>query len=156
MSFTQVLLLEDMYKLGFKGDVVRVKNGYARNFLVPQHKARIADKSTIVLQEKLRDERRQQLEAERKADQELMAKINDKLITVSANADEDSKLYGSISAQDIAQLLSEQHQVELPKKAIQLEEPIKALGVFQVEVRLREEVEGSIRVKVIAQTQEDQ
>lgn len=155
MSFTQVLLLENMPKLGYKGDVVKVKSGFARNFLIPQRKGHVADKTTIALQEKLREERRQQLEAERKEDQELMAKVDDKLITVAANADEESKLYGSITAQDIASLLSQQLDVELPKKAIHLNEPIKSLGVFTIEVKLREGIEGSIRLKVVAQAQEE-
>jgi large subunit ribosomal protein L9 len=149
----QIILLERVPKLGQMGDVVNVRPGYARNFLIPQGKALRATKAAIGDFEK----RRTQLEArnlERKQEaQQLAAKIDGQSAVLLRQASETSHLYGSVNARDIAIAFTEAG-ISLDRQQIRLEEPLKTLGLHKVTVALHPEVEVTVTVNV-ARSQEE-
>ncbi|HEX7089242.1 MAG TPA: 50S ribosomal protein L9 [Longimicrobiales bacterium] len=150
MKSVKVILREDVPKLGSAGQIVAVKPGYARNYLLPRGFAYEATQANVrqLEEEKLRAEqraRREYLEARRRA-----AALEGISLTFKARAGEESKLFGSITAADIADRLNEQGlDFEVDRRAIVLEEPIKSLGVYSVPVHLHAEVRPEIKVWVI-------
>ena len=143
----QIILLERVSKLGQMGEVVTVRPGYARNFLIPQGKALRATKAAIADF----DKRRTQLEArnlERKQDaQGLAAKVDGQSVVVLRQASETSHLYGSVNARDIAQAFTEAG-ISLDRQQVRLDQPLKTLGLHAVPVALHPEVEVSVRVNI--------
>lgn len=143
----EVILLERVAKLGQMGDVVRVKDGFARNFLLPKGKALRATKDNRTRF----DSMKVQLEArnlEQKSEAEKIAeKLNGKKFTVLRQAAEGGQLYGSVSPRDLAALVSEQG-FDLNRSQIALHNPIKAIGLHKVPITLHPEVEVSIEVTV--------
>ena len=152
MKNIKVILRQDVAELGSSGDVVTVKPGYARNFLLPQGLAFEATNANIkrLEEEKRRGEakaKRDFLEARRRA-----AQLENVSLTFHANAGEEGKLFGSITSGDIADRLREQNlDFEIDKRDIELDESIKSLGVFTVPVRLHSEVKPEIKIWVIKQ-----
>ncbi len=150
MKTVKVILREDMTNLGQTGDIVSVRAGYARNYLLPRGFAFEATKANV---KQLEDDRRraeasakrEYLEARRRASQ-----LEGVSLTFHAQAGEESKLFGSITSGDIADRLGEQGlDFTVDRRQIQLEEPIKALGVYSVPVRLHADVKPEIKVWVI-------
>ena len=146
----EVILRQAVEKLGNPGDVVSVSNGYARNFLLPRgvaYEATEGNKKRIA-QEKARLEA---AEAQRRdTAQEFAKKLEEVSITFAARVGEEGKLFGSVTAADIAaQLEAQGHHIE--RRQIDLHEPIKALGVYRVPIRLHAEVKPEIKVWVIKQ-----
>ena len=152
MKNLKVILRQDVPELGQSGDIVTVKPGYARNFLLPRGMAFEATNANIKQheEEKRRGEaksKQQYLEARRQASQ-----LENVSLTFHANAGDEGKLFGSITSADIAERLKEQNlDFQIDKRDIELEEPIKALGVYNVAVRLHTEVKPEIKVWVIKQ-----
>jgi large subunit ribosomal protein L9 len=144
----EVILREDVKSLGKAGELVRVKPGYARNFLLPQglaFEATEGNKKRIAAETRARGTRDQ---AERTEAERFAATLGAVTITLSGKAGEEGKLFGSITAQDIADALAAQgHQVD--RRRIELEHPIKTLGHHTVEVRLHPEVHAEVRVSVV-------
>ena len=144
----KVILREDVKRLGSAGDVVEVKDGYARNYLVPRNLAVRADAGHMrqLEHEKkvLHEKREKMLKGARK----LAETINKTSCTISVQAGEEDKLFGSVTSIDIAEALSKEG-VEIDKKHIQLEEPIKSLGVFVVPIKITSEVEARLKVWVV-------
>lgn len=149
----QIILLERVPKLGQMGEVVTVRPGYARNYLIPTGKALRATKAAIADFEK----RRTQLEArnlERKQEaQALAAQIDGKSATVLRQASESNQLYGSVNARDIVAAFAAAG-LNLDRQQIRLEEPLKTLGLHRVTVALHPEVEVTVTVNV-ARSQEE-
>ena len=147
----EVILLERIEKLGDMGDVVNVKPGFARNYLLQQDKALRATKSNLARFEA----EREYLEA-RNAENREKASISGKAVNGNSivcirNAGDTGQLYGSVSARDIAELLNNK---EVKRNMVILEQPIKALGIHEVKVRLHPEVTVSIKVNV-ARTEDE-
>ncbi len=143
----QLLLIEDVDDLGRSGDLVSVKPGYSRNFLLPQKKAVIADKYTLRLQAKLKEERAQLAEVDRKEAEEIASKIEGVVLSIEVKVDPDGHMYGSVSALDIARLL-EQEGYKIERRNIALIQPIKTLGVHPVTLKLKEGVPARVTLKV--------
>ncbi len=149
MRQVKVILRQDVQSLGIAGDLVSVKPGYARNYLVPQGKAIVATESNVrelehhkrVVAEQVAREMAT-LEGERK-------RLDGVEIEIAAQAGEEGKLFGSVTAAQIAERLAERG-VEVDRRKIALAEPIKELGTHEVRVRLHREVEATLKVKVIA------
>lgn len=142
-----IILLEPVYKLGEAGDLVTVKPGYARNFLVPQGLALPATRANQAMLEATLAQRVKQL-AERKADAErLRDLLADKAVTITVRAGE-GRIYGSVGNRDIAAALASEHGVEVDRRRIDLNEPIKTLGEYTVPYRPHPEVEISLQVEV--------
>lgn len=145
---TKLLLIQDVEDLGRSGDVVSVKPGYARNYLLPQKLAYIADKRTLRIQERLKQERAVQAAEDLKHAQSLASELENVSLTAVVKVDQDGHMYGSVSAHDIAKLLVEQAKVEVEKRSVQLKHPIKELGIYKVSLRLKEGVQSIVQVTV--------
>src|SRR5262245_61597427 len=144
----QVILTEDVPQLGNAGDVVNVKPGYARNYLMPQGKAMLATEGRVreiqhqrrVVEEKVKKEMKSfEAVAKRLADQSLEFKVQ---------AGEEGKLFGSVTNADIAEQLTARG-FEIDRRKIELSEPIKLLGEYEVEVKLHRAVKGKVKVQVV-------
>lgn len=145
----ELLLTQDVASLGRSGDLVTVKPGYARNFLLPQGKAVRADKRAIRMRERLQEERKQLALQERKEAEKtatLLAELDE--ITVYVKVDSEGHLYGSVAAQDIVHALL-QYEIHVDKREIVLAHPIKATGSHVVPFKLKEGVTAEIVVHVI-------
>jgi large subunit ribosomal protein L9 len=143
----QVILLERIEKLGQMGDLVNVKAGFARNFLVPQGKALRATKSNL----NDFDKRKTQLEADnlQRKDEAAAAaeKIDGRSVVIIRQAGENGQLYGSVNARDIAEAFSADG-VTLDRRQIRLDQPLKTLGLAEVRVALHPEVDVQVKVNV--------
>ena len=146
----EVILRQAVEKLGHPGDIVKVSAGYARNFLLPRG---VAYEATPGNKKRIERER-QRLEAaedsRRTSAQGLAEKLEQVSLTFSARVGEEGKLFGSVTTADIAQQLAEQGYT-IEKRQIDLKDPIKALGVYRVPVKLHADVKPEIRVWVIKQ-----
>lgn len=153
----QLLLLEDVEDLGRSGDVVSVKPGYCRNFLLPQKKAVVADKYTLRLQAKLKEERSKRAEIDRKEAEEMAQKIEGAVLSIEVKVDPDGNMYGSVSTLDIVRLF-EKEGIFIERRHIVLPQPIKTLGVHPIHLKLKENVPAHISLKVHSgrETSEDE
>ena len=146
----EVILREDVKSLGRAGDLVRVKPGYARNFLLPEglaYEATEGNKKRIAAEGRARATRGQ---AERAEAERVAAALSAVTLTLSGKAGEEGKLFGSITSQDVADALARQgHEVD--KRRIELDHPIKTLGHHTVGIRLPHEVRAEVRVSVVAE-----
>ena len=145
----KVILLEDVKSLGKKGEIVNVSDGYARNFVLPKKlgvEANAKNMNDLKLQRANADKvAQQQLEAA----QELAKVLETKEVVLTMKSGVGGRAFGSVSSKEIAQAAKEQCGLELDKKKIQLPEAIKALGVYEVGVKLHTKVLGKLKVKVI-------
>jgi large subunit ribosomal protein L9 len=146
----EVILREDVRSLGKAGEMVRVKPGYARNYLLPQglaYEATEGNKKRIAAETRARGIRDQ---AERVEAEKAAAALGAVTVTLTGKAGEEGKLFGSITAQDIAEALAAQgHPVD--RRRIELDHPIKTLGQHAVSVRIHPEVHAEVRVSVVAE-----
>ena len=143
-----VILREDVEKLGRTGEVVSVKDGYARNFLLPRGLAYLAtdgNKRRLEAEQRQRDRR---TAAEVAGARDLATKLETVSLSFSMKAGEGDKLFGSVTAADIAERLAAEG-LKVDRKHIELEEPIKALGVYKVPIRLHADVKPEVRVWVV-------
>lgn len=145
----KVILLEDVKSLGKKGEIIDISDGYARNFVLPKKlglEANAKNLNDLKLQ-KANDEKiaKEQLEAA----QELAKVLETKEVIVKMKSGEGGKTFGSISSKEIAAEAKKQCDLELDKKKIQLPEAIKALGAYEVHVKLHPKVTGRLKVKVV-------
>lgn len=144
----KVILKHDVKGLGREGDVKEVKDGYARNFLLPSGAAVVADKPALANWERHRSEREERDRSERAAAEATAARLRELRLEVAVKAGEKSRLFGSVTNREIAQLLAREG-VEVDRHAIHLREPIKTLGDHRVEVRLMAGVEAPLTVTVV-------
>lgn len=143
-----VILNRDVKGTGKAGDVVKVSDGYARNMLLPKGYATEATDGNIRNLEKAKAEQAQKKADEKAAAQELAAKLEDAKVVIKTKSGEGGRLFGSITSKDIADAAKEQTGIVLDKKKIQMKNSIKALGKFEVEVKLYPEVTGKLSVEV--------
>lgn len=148
---TQLLLLEDVEHLGRKGDIVTTKAGYAYNFLLPKGVALVATGVALKKQAKLQEERKKIAANDRKEAEDIAARLNGGTLTFTVKVDHDGHMYGSVSQLDIIQEVKLQTNVELEKRSVLLKHPIKELGVFDIALRLKEDVTAEIHVKVVSE-----
>lgn len=144
----QLLLIKDVEDLGRSGDIVTVKPGYARNFLIPQKRAVVADKYTLRLQAKLKDERAKQAAADRSEAEKLAGLLEGKVIMIEVKVDPDGHMYGSVAATDIVNLL-ENEGIKIERRNVVLAAPIKTLGVHTVNLKLKEGIPSMITLHVV-------
>jgi large subunit ribosomal protein L9 len=148
----QLLLLEDVEDVGRSGEVVNVKPGFARNFLLPKQKAVVADKFTLRMQARLKEERAKRADVERKESEELAKRLEGMLLAIEVKVDPDGHMYGSVTASDIVQLLESQG-VQLERRNVVLIAPIKELGSRPVTLKLKEGVPATIILQVVSDIQ---
>jgi large subunit ribosomal protein L9 len=147
----EIILLEDIEGVGVKGDLANVSPGYARNFLLPKRLAEVASPGRLDEVRRLMEERKAR-EA-RSADQavDVAATLNKTVVTIGAHAGEGERLYGSVTSADVADAIWSARKVRVDKHKIRLEEPIKSLGTFMVDIDVFEGVEASVKVIVVAE-----
>ncbi len=149
----EVILRENLDNLGIMGEIVKVKPGYARNYLLPRGLAVVANTKNV---KALEHEKRIIAEKARKAEEAakgLAGELEKISLTIKAKAGEEEKLFGSVTAMDIAEALKEAGQ-EVDKRKIVIEEPIKRLGSYTVAIKVAPEVAANVNVEVIAETEE--
>ncbi|MCX6133567.1 MAG: 50S ribosomal protein L9 [Ignavibacteriales bacterium] len=144
----KVILRQEFGQLGHIGDVVDVKDGYARNYLIPRNIAFLATASSV---QRLEEEKKQHVRAidkEKRASEALAAELEKVSITIQMKVGEDEKLFGSVTSQMIADSLKEKG-LTIDKRNIELEDSIKALGIYTVNVKLPGGVIGNVKVWVV-------
>ena len=144
----EVLLMDQVEGLGIEGDIVKVAEGYARNFLFPKGVATEVTEGKKRQIEKKRAERLVQLEKEKGAAEELCKKIEGVECTISAKVGETSKMFGSVGIPQILEKLSEQG-LEIDKNKIKLAAPLHELGVFDIGIKLHPEVTATLKVWIV-------
>jgi large subunit ribosomal protein L9 len=144
----QIILLEDVPPLGKVGDTVKVSDGYGRNYLIPRKKAILATEKNIKILEHHKREVQQRL-GNMKKDAEMVAEKIEKLsCTFAKTVGEGGKLFGSVTSMDIESYLQE-NGIDVNRKKILLEEPIKNLGIFTIPIKLHAEVTAHLKVWVV-------
>jgi large subunit ribosomal protein L9 len=145
----QVILKQDVEKIGQRGDIVEVSRGYVRNFLVPRGLAEVATPS------KLEEARREMAEAEERERRiaerasEVAEMLNKSVITIEARTGEDERLFGSITAANIVSAIDKARGIRLDRRRVRLPEPIKSLGTHQVPIQVHGDIEASVKVIVV-------
>lgn len=144
----KVILQQDVKGQGKKGQMVEVSEGYARNYLLPR-KLAIAATADAINTMNLKEKARKAEEARLKAEAEAVAeKLKECQVKLTAKAGSGGRLFGAVTAKEIAEGLQKQHGVEIPKQKLVLEEPIKAFGSYQIKAKLGFEVTGTVYVSV--------
>ncbi len=143
-----VILLKDLKGSGKAGDVVKVSDGYARNMLIPKGIAREATEGNVRSLEKQKAIVAQKEEENRAKAMELAEQINALTVQIVTKGGEGGRLFGSITSKDIADALKEQHQIEVDKKKIVLDSPIKVTGETDVQIKVYPEISGKLHVVV--------
>ena len=144
----EVLLLKDVEKIGKEGDVVTVADGYARNYLIPKKVAVKASRGVADIQKSLQRKRVMQARAELEECKQDGERIGNLSCTISAKVGEEEKLFGSVTAADISEALRKEG-LEIDKKKIMLESPIRNLGIYSINIRLHPEVETTLKLWVV-------
>jgi len=152
----KLLLVEDVEALGRSGDIVSVKPGYSRNFLLPKKLAVIATKQTLRLQERLQEERKQKAIVDRREADALAARLEGLALTKIVKVDQEGHMYGSVTAHDVVVLLLEKANIEVEKRHVVLAHPIKTTGDHKLTIKLPEGVTASFVLEVYSQEQKDQ
>ena len=146
----KVVLRTDVEQVGKKGDIVDVADGYARNFLVPKGLAFRATPGVADQAAKMRRKRDVQDANDRAAAEEVAKRLVPAVVTITARAGGEGKLFGSVTTADVAEAVQAQTGIELDRRQLHLDEPIKALGTHLVPAKLHSEVEFPITVEVVA------
>ncbi len=147
MASIDVILKKDITGVGEEGDIKTVKAGYARNFLFPNSLAVRKNKVTLKILEKEREAIEKRKEEKRQQSQNVAEKLQDLTLTIKATAADNEKLYGSITTAQIAEKLAEQ-DIEIDKRKIEVEGPIKTLGEHVVHIHVYEGVSATIKVVI--------
>ena len=146
----KVILLENLRKIGSIGEVIDVKRGFARNYLIAKKKALYASKENIKEVEKIKSALgKKDLEKKKEAKQ-IFEKINGKIFSIKKLSTENNELYGSVKPTEISKIILETVKLDIKPSMIQLAKEIKALGVFKVKINLHSEVQAEISIKVVA------
>ncbi len=148
---TQLLLLEDVTNLGKKGDLATAKPGFVRNFLLPQKKAVIADKRTIRMQEKLKEERSKQAAEDKKDSEALAERLKEMTLTIKVKNDAQGHLYGSVGPAEIVKVLADEG-IAVERKNVILPKPIKMVGTEDIQLKLKEDVPATFKLKIEGET----
>ncbi len=144
----KVILEKNVKSLGNAGDVVEVNDGYARNYLLPRELAKPATEGNVknLKKQKKAEEKKKQGEVERA--KALAAKIENSPVEIETKAGEGGRLFGSVTSKEIGEELQKQHNIKIDKRKINLKEPIKSLGVTNVEVKVYPNITGTLKVHV--------
>ena len=144
----KVILLENLRRIGSIGDIIDVKRGFARNFLISNKKALYASKENIKEVEKIKsDLGKKDLEKKKNA-KEMYETINNKNFSIKKLSTENKELYGSVKPTEISKIIHEENKLDIKPSMIQLVNEIKSLGTFKVKINLHSEVQAEINIKV--------
>lgn len=146
----KVILKNDVKGLGREGDLKEVKDGYARNFLLPTGKAVVADKGAVANWERHKDQREERDRAVRAAAESTAEKLRELKLEMPVKAGERGRLFGAVTSHQVAAAIAREG-IEIDRHALHLREPIKALGDYKVDVKLMPGVDASVTVSVVAE-----
>ena len=144
----KVILLENVKRVGSIGEVIEVKRGYARNFLIANKKALYASKENVLEVEKIKSDLSKKDSEKKKEASQISEQINGKEYSVKKLSTENNELYGSVKPTEIAKLIQEENKIDITPSMIQPIEEIKSLGKFKVKVSLHSEVDAEITISV--------
>ncbi|MDB9799108.1 50S ribosomal protein L9 [Candidatus Pelagibacter sp.] len=144
----KVILLENVKRIGSIGEIIEVKRGYARNFLIANKKALYASKENVAQVEKIKSDLSQKDNEKKKEAVQISEQINGKEYSVKKLSTENNELYGSVKPTEIAKLIQEENKIDITPSMIQPVEEIKSLGKFKVKVSLHSEVDAEITISV--------
>lgn len=145
----KVLLLQDVKSQGKKDQIIEVSEGYARNFLFPKKLAIPADAKAINDAKNRQSSKEHKISVERDAARELAKKLEEITIKLTAESGADGRFYGAITSKDISEGLKAQFGIEIDKRKIVLDAPIKAYGTYKIDVKLYTDVSGKLTVMVV-------
>lgn len=146
-----VLLKQDVKGTGKAGDIVKVSDGFARNMLLPRGLAVEATDGNVRAAEKQKERQAEKARQEKEEAVKLAESLGGKELTIKAKAGEGGRLFGAITSKDISDALLDQLALEIDKKKIELDSPIKTVGTFNVILRLYQEVKGDLKVNVVGE-----
>ena len=146
----KVILLENIKRIGSIGEIIDVRRGFARNYLITNKKALYASKENIKQVEKIKLDLGKKDQEKKKQAKLIYEKINKKKYTVKKLSTENKELYGSVKPTEISKIILENDKLDIKPSMIQLVKEIKSLGTFNVKIILHSEVEGQIEIKVVA------
>jgi len=146
----RIVLRDDVYNLGKKGEIVDVADGYARNYLVPRGLALKASSGSQKQADAMKRNREARQRRDREGAQALAAQFEGRTITIKARAGGEGRLFGSVTANDIAEAVQKQTGADIDRRKLTLDEPLKELGGVDLQVRLHPDVVATIHVEVVA------
>ena len=146
----KVILLENITKIGSIGEIIEVKRGFARNFLIANKKALYASKENIKEVEKIKSELNKKDLEKKKQAKNIADKLKLKQYTVKKLSTENNELYGSVKPTEISKIINDQDGTQIQPSMIQLTDDIKSLGEFKVNINLHSDVQAQIKIKVVA------
>ncbi len=147
----KIILLENVRKIGSIGEIIDVKRGFARNFLIAKKKALFASKANIKEVEKIKSELSKKDQDKKNLARNIDEKLKNKELVISKLSTENKELYGSVKPTEISRILKEYHNVDINPSLIQPSKEIKSLGSFNVILNLHSEVQSNIIIKVVPQ-----
>ena len=147
----KVILLENLRTVGSIGDIINVKRGFARNYLIANKKALYASKENIKEVEKIKSELSKKDQEKKKNAKQIYEKINNKQFIVKKLSTENNELYGSVKPTEISKIIKEKNNLDIKPSMIQPIKEIKALGTFKVKINIHSEVQATISIKVVAE-----
>ena len=145
----KLILQQEVKKLGKKGDIIEVSEGYARNFLLPQ---KLAIEATAGNINAIKQQKAAQIHKEQRANDEakvMASQLSKVSVKIAVKTGESGKVFGSVTVKDIAEAMEQQYGIEIDKRKIELKEAIKSLGTYTVTVRIHPEITGKIEVHVV-------
>ena len=147
----KVILTREVKSLGQRDDVVNVAEGYARNYLFPRHMAIAASNANLA--ELAKRQKTEEAKGEKTLDEakDIATRISELQITIQGKVGTGTKLYGAITHADIADAVEKQAQIKIDKRKIEIDEPIKALGTFEVPIRLHRDAVAHLKVEVVSE-----
>ena len=147
----EIILLKDMDKVGDKYDIVSVKDGYGRNYLIPQGLALIANEANRQQLDEYKAKEAEK-EAARKGEfVEMADKLKDKVLKIGAKAGQSGKIFGSVTTVQLAAALNEQFEIEVERRKIELPEEVKTLGEYVAQIKFHPEVIADVKFEVVAE-----
>ncbi len=145
----KVILLEDIKGVGKKDEVINSSDGYARNYLFPKKLAVEASRENMAKLQAKQESRQFRKDQEKEEAMKIASKLKEIIVTIKVKAGENGKIFGGVTAKEIAENLNKEHKIVVDKKKIMLKETIKTLGVYPVEIKLYEGVIGNVKVKIV-------
>ena len=146
----KIILLENIRKIGSIGEVIDVKRGFARNYLIANKKGLYASKENIAQVEKIKTELSKKDQERKKIAKGMAEKINGKKYSIKKLSTENKELYGSVKPTEISKIILEKEKLEIKPSLIQLEKEIKSLGVFKVKIDLHSDIQSEILIEVLS------
>ena len=146
----KVILLEKLRRIGSIGEIIDVKRGFARNYLIANKKALYASKENIIEVQKIKNELGKKDLDKKKEASTISEKINGKEYLIKKLSTENNELYGSVKPTEIAKIIFEKDKIEIQPQMIQLKQEIKSLGTFKTKINLHSDVQADVSIKVIA------